>query len=87
MGVALWKRGEDDRPATPTGLDYLPPAIPGCFYRIEVAGEARSPWRPSPAEAMADAIGLDLANWGGGGGGGWGGVPVDMRIIGPEPAR
>lgn len=87
MGVALWKRGEDDRPATPTGLDYLPPAIPGCFYRIEVAGEARSPWRPSPAEAMADAIGLDLANWDETTREHYLAVPVDMRIIGPEPAR
>lgn len=87
MGVAVWKRGDDDRSPEPAGLDYLPPALPGCFYRIEVVGEARSPWRSTPSEAMADAVALDLASWDGSRREHFLAVPVHMRIIGPERAR
>jgi len=32
-------------------------------FRISVFGRPRSPWRDSQAEAMADAIALELASW------------------------
>lgn len=52
----------------------------GCHYRIEVFGEARSPWRPSPAEAMEDAICLGLASWDEGAHEYYLAVPVDMAV-------
>ena len=86
MGVALWRRSveSEDEPAPPTDFGYLPPPMPGCRYRIEVMGEPRAPWRSTPAEAMVDAIALDLANWDETTREHYLAVPVDMRVIGPE---
>jgi hypothetical protein len=49
-------------------------------YRIEVFGEARSPWRNSSDEAMVDAIELQLANWDGSRREHFLAVPVDMKV-------
>lgn len=85
MGAALWRRAAlaEAQPATP---DYLPPALPGCLYRIEVFGEPRAPWRSSPTGAMRDAIRLDLASWDEIRQEHFLAVPVDMRIWMPEDA-
>lgn len=83
MGVALW-RSVTDQPATDELADYLPPAWPGCRYRIEVFGEPRAAWRRSPADAMADAIELDLANWDASRREHYLAVPVAMRVWRPE---
>lgn len=84
MGVALWRQSspDADRRAVP---DYVPPPQPGCLYRIETFGEPRSTWRTSPAEAMADAIALDLASWDEVRQQHFLAVPVDMRVRRPEP--
>ena len=83
MGAALWRRAADE--AEPAAhLDYLPASTPGCLYRIEVFGEGRAPWRRSVADAMADAIRLELASWDASLRQHYLAVPVDMRVLKPE---
>lgn len=59
MGRAVWRRlAEEELPGVP-----LP--RPGVRFRycVTVFGEQRAPWRDSVAEAVDDAIGLELASW------------------------
>lgn len=81
MGAALWRRE--------LSAAELAPEIPLSVqrrwrYRIEVFGEARAPWRYSAAEAMADAIRLDLTSWDEERQEHYLAVPVDMRVLRPE---
>lgn len=77
MGVALWKRAE----AVPVAAPELPPVTGRCLYRIEVFGEPRAPWRGTVAEAMADAIRLELASWDDELQQHYLAVPVDLRTL------
>ena len=79
MGVALWKRA-DVRPAKIALPDHFPAPEPLCRYRIEVFGRGQAPWRNSPAEAMVDAIALDLAAWDESKREHYLAVPVEMRV-------
>ncbi len=51
------------------------------MYRIEVFGQARAPWRETPAEAFADAIALGLASWDDERREHFIAVPVEMRLL------
>lgn len=63
-----------------TGGADLPPPSPRPRYRVEVFGVARTPWRTSFTDAMADAIALDLATWDAEAGEHFLAVPVDMKV-------
>lgn len=84
MGAALW-RGVAATIA-PTPEQPACAKSPGCRYRIEVFGQPRAPWRASPAEAMADAVRLDLTSWDESRQEHYLAVPVDMRVRYPEPS-
>ncbi len=56
-------------------------------FQIAVLGRARGPWRNSSADAMADAVRLELASWDGEAREWFLAVPVEMRARGkPEPS-
>lgn len=59
MGAALWRRVRADE------LDENPLPSAGIRFRhcITVFGEQRGPWRDSVAQALDDAIELELASW------------------------
>jgi hypothetical protein len=62
MGAALWRGALADTAITALPA-HLPPGERGCRYQITVFDRPRTPWRTTPAEAMADAISLELASW------------------------
>lgn len=75
MGLAVWRRGlEDDRPEVP-----LPSAGIRFRHCVTVFGEQRAPWRDSVAEAVDDAITLELASWDATEGRHFLAVPVDIK--------
>jgi hypothetical protein len=60
MGAALWRRVraeefEATRPLPAPGIRFR--------YCITVFGELRGPWRDTAAQAIDDAITLELASW------------------------
>ncbi len=81
MGTAVWKRAAGAQA-------HLDPAMPmspvETKYRIEVFGQPRAPWRTSPAEAMVDAVRLDLASWDEARQEYYLAVPVDLRVLHPD---
>lgn len=79
MGVALWRRAAADT-ASPEVEDGMPVAERGCWYRIEVFGRPRSPWRQTPSDALVDAIRLSLASYDESERKHFLAVPVDMRV-------
>lgn len=82
MGAALWRR-EISAPLE-SETEWSRAVARRWRYRIEVFGRARAPWRNSAAEAMADAIRLDLASWDEERQEHFLAVPVDMRVLQPE---
>lgn len=62
MGSALWRSALADAEITALPV-HLPSGERGCRYQITVFDKPRTPWRMTPAEAMADAISLELASW------------------------
>ena len=71
----------------PEPVSYLPPALTGCRYRIEVFGKPRAPWRVTPTIAMQDAIDLDLASWDASTREHYLAVPVDMAMYDPASGK
>ncbi|TKW74920.1 MAG: hypothetical protein DI610_05365 [Staphylococcus hominis] len=78
MGAALWRGVAAAAAPAPDQPAWAKPAC--CRYRIEVFGQPRAPWRDSAAEAMDDAIRLELANWDESRQEHYLAVPVDMRV-------
>lgn len=79
MGVALWRRAAVAT-ATPIEDEVIPRAEAGCWYRIEVFGRPRAPWRRTPTDAMVDAISLGLSSYDESQRQHYLAVPVDMRV-------
>lgn len=75
MGRAVWRRVIDEE------LPEAPLPSPGIRFRhcVTVFGEQRAPWRDSVAEAVDDAIALELASWDPSEGQHFLAVPVDIK--------